>query len=153
MSHEELVGRVDDEQATVIGAPSMGKDGAQQEREGASVLEIFDKPMCCSTGICGPFVDPALVQFAADLEWLRRQGVHVDRFNLSQQPSAFSEQEDVRAMLNSVGVTALPIIRVNGRIVSHGVYPPLGQLAAWTRIEANKPSNPDPLPILPSGCR
>jgi SAM-dependent methyltransferase len=30
-------------------------------------MAIFDPAMCCSTGICGPNVDPKLVQFAADL--------------------------------------------------------------------------------------
>ena len=45
--------------------------------------------MCCSTGVCGPQVDPALVRFAADLEWLKANGVEVERFNLSQEPAAF----------------------------------------------------------------
>ena len=31
--------------------------------------------MCCSTGVCGPAVDPQLPRFAADLEWLARKGV------------------------------------------------------------------------------
>ncbi|MDH3390414.1 MAG: arsenic metallochaperone ArsD family protein, partial [Desulfobulbaceae bacterium] len=32
-----------------------------------SGIEIYDPPMCCPTGVCGPNVDPELVQFAADL--------------------------------------------------------------------------------------
>ena len=43
-------------------------------------LEVFDPPMCCTTGICGPSVDPALVQFAADLQWLADQRVHLERY-------------------------------------------------------------------------
>lgn len=35
-------------------------------------VQVFDKPMCCSTGICGPQVDQTLVYFASDLDWLRR---------------------------------------------------------------------------------
>jgi len=46
-------------------------------------LKIYDPPMCCSTGVCGPEVDPALVRFAADLKWLESQGVVVERFNLA----------------------------------------------------------------------
>jgi hypothetical protein len=49
-------------------------------------FQIFDPPMCCSTGLCGPGVDPALVTFSADLDWLKRQGIDVERCNLSQQP-------------------------------------------------------------------
>ena len=39
-------------------------------------IQVFDPAMCCSTGICGPSVDPQLVRFAADLAWLKSQGVH-----------------------------------------------------------------------------
>jgi arsenite transporter len=53
-------------------------------------LEIFDPAMCCSTGVCGVDVDPALVQCQADLLWLAEQGVRVDRHNLSQNPQAFT---------------------------------------------------------------
>ena len=38
-------------------------------------IEVYDPAMCCSTGVCGPEVDPALVAFAADLKWLEGQGV------------------------------------------------------------------------------
>lgn len=27
-----------------------------------AVLEVHDPPMCCSTGVCGPDVDPKLAQ-------------------------------------------------------------------------------------------
>ena len=37
-------------------------------------VEVFDPPMCCSTGVCGPNVDPTLVRFAADLHWLANSG-------------------------------------------------------------------------------
>lgn len=46
-----------------------------------STLQVFDKPLCCSSGVCGPDVDPALVMFSADLQWLERQGVQVQRIN------------------------------------------------------------------------
>jgi len=36
-------------------------------------IQIYDKPMCCSTGVCGTDVDPALPRFAADLAWLASQ--------------------------------------------------------------------------------
>jgi hypothetical protein len=40
-----------------------------------SKVQVYDKPMCCSTGICGPQVDPVLPRFAADLDWLKSQGM------------------------------------------------------------------------------
>jgi hypothetical protein len=33
-----------------------------------SKFQVFDPAMCCSTGVCGPEVDPALVRFAVDVE-------------------------------------------------------------------------------------
>lgn len=52
-------------------------------------LQVFDPAMCCSTGVCGPHVDPQLPRFSADLEWLGTQGVEVERYNLAQQPRVF----------------------------------------------------------------
>jgi hypothetical protein len=55
--------------------------------------------MCCSTGVCGPSINPALPQLAADLEWLKGLGVQVERFNLAQQPAAFRDNAAVREAL------------------------------------------------------
>lgn len=33
-------------------------------------VDALDPPMCCSTGVCGPAVDPLLAAFAADLQWV-----------------------------------------------------------------------------------
>jgi hypothetical protein len=38
-------------------------------------VEVFDPPLCCSTGVCGPNVDPVLIRFAADLHWLANQAL------------------------------------------------------------------------------
>ena len=48
-------------------------------------LALYDPPMCCSTGVCGPSVDPVLPRVSADLDWLKRQGV---RSNGSTSPSS-----------------------------------------------------------------
>ena len=65
-------------------------------------VEVFDPPMCCSTGVCGPSVDPALARFAADLHWLANQRIAVERYNLAQQPQAFAANEVVKAALKAV---------------------------------------------------
>lgn len=123
-------------------------------------MEVFDPPMCCPTGVCGPSVDPVLPRFAADLEWLKSSGVQVDRFNLAQEPDAFVNNETVkRAMAEGESKIALlpdfdpekgapgespvesannclPLILVSGRIVSRGVYPSREELAAFVGITA-----------------
>lgn len=94
-------------------------------------IEVFDRPMCCSTGICGPSVDPALVHFAADLDWLRGKGIEAQRYNLAFEPGAFTRHEDVREALRIGQIACLPIVRVDGRIVSQGRYPGREELAGW----------------------
>ena len=56
-------------------------------------IEVFDPAMCCSTGVCGPSVPPALARFAGDLEWLARHGVDVTRYGLTHEPQAFVASE------------------------------------------------------------
>lgn len=79
--------------------------------------------MCCSTGICGPNVNPELVRFAADLKWLEGQGVKVKRFNLTQSPKAFVENSVVTTHLATKGEAALPLVLVDDRVVASGTYP------------------------------
>jgi hypothetical protein len=103
-------------------------------------MQVFDPAMCCSTGICGPAVDPGLVRFSADLDWLKTQGVAIERHNLSQQPMAFVEDAEVKAALQAQGESALPLIKVNGKVQSLGTYPSRDQLALWAGVEAPQPS-------------
>jgi hypothetical protein len=98
-------------------------------------LSVFDPPMCCSTGVCGPSVDPALPRFAADLDWLKRQGIEVERHNLAQQPQAFASNPTVIAALREHGNDCLPLVFVDGVIVSRGTYPDRHGLARLAGLE------------------
>lgn len=113
-------------------------------------VQIYDRPMCCSTGICGPQVDPVLPRFAGDLEWLKSQGHDVDRFNLAQQPKEFAANSQVQQLLQSEGVDCLPIVIVDDRVVSRGEYPTREELAQWTGT-AYEPGKE--LPIAQDGDR
>ena len=114
-----------------------------------STIQVFDKPMCCSSGVCGTDVDPALVAFSADLQWLDQQGVHVERINPAHQPSLYAANDLVRESLKTLGNECLPLIVVNNKVVSHGIYPSRSQLAGWTG--AILTSVPE-LPVLPTSC-
>lgn len=94
-------------------------------------VQVYDKPMCCSTGVCGPDVDPVLPKFAADLDWLKNQGHNVERFNLAQQPQAFIENKAIQGLLSTAGTDCLPVIVVDGHIVSQTAYPSRDELAGW----------------------
>ncbi len=91
-------------------------------------IEVFDPAMCCSTGVCGPKVDPNLARFASDLEALKRAGASVTRYNLSQQPGAFAENETVATAMQKG--ECLPLILVDGKIVAEKTYPTREALAS-----------------------
>ena len=96
-------------------------------------IEVFDPAMCCSTGVCGPKVDPSLARFASDLEALKRAGASVTRYNLSQQPGAFIENETVATAMREKG-ECLPLILVDGRIVAEKAYPTRETLASLVGV-------------------
>ena len=108
---------------------------------------VFDKPMCCSTGVCGPDVDPVLPRFAADLEWLKSQGHRVDRFNLAQQPLAFIENPTVHQLISTEGTNCLPLVLVEGVVVSRGTYPERQELVSWIEMKPR----PSLLPVSSGG--
>ncbi len=114
-------------------------------------LDVFDPPMCCSTGVCGPTVDPLLAAFAADVDWLVSKGVSVSRYNLAQDPQAFVSHPLVKAMLQREGDACLPLLIMNGEVVGRGAYPRRQELAQLTGIEASA-STAKPVIRLSGGC-
>ena len=101
-------------------------------------LEVFDPPMCCSSGVCGPKVDKKLVMFSSALEWLRTQGVEVVRYNPAQRYDAFAENAVVTHTINTAGTECLPLLLVDGVIVSQGSYPAKNELAQMLGVDDMK---------------
>lgn len=98
-------------------------------------LQVFDPPMCCSSGVCGPSVDPKLPRFAADLEWLKSKGVAVERYNLAQDTAAFTHNPTVKKFLNSTGTACLPLLLLDGQVILSGVYPNREDLARYAGVQ------------------
>lgn len=97
-------------------------------------LTVYDPAMCCSTGVCGAETDQRLVDFAADLDWLKSLGVEVRRINLSQEPALFAENALVKAVLESSGTDGLPVIIADGALKSSGIYPDRSMLAQMVGV-------------------
>jgi arsenite methyltransferase len=95
------------------------------------MIQVYDPAMCCSTGVCGPDVDPVLPRFAGLLAQLGGAGVKVERYNLAQQPLAFVQNPTVKALLDHDGTDALPAIFIDGELALKGAYPDLKQRADW----------------------
>lgn len=68
----------------------------------AVTIRVFDPAMCCSTGVCGPSVEPDLARFAADLAWLQAQGITVERYNLSSEPAGGDASIRARTITNTL---------------------------------------------------
>jgi hypothetical protein len=98
-------------------------------------LQVYDAPVCCPAGVHIQMTDPALVQFAADLQWLSAQGISVERYNLAQHPEAFAASEVVKAALSEEGIPCLPLLLVDGSIASLGGYPSRQELAELAGLE------------------
>lgn len=94
-------------------------------------LKIYDPAMCCSTGVCGPDVDPVLPRFAGLLNRLAQEGVTIERYNLGQQPVAFAKNAEVRAVLEKEGPEALPLIFIDDALAMKGRYPETAERAEW----------------------
>jgi len=103
-------------------------------------LEVYDPALCCSSGVCGPDPDAALIQFSADFDWARSIGTEAVRFNLGQEPGAFAGNPLVRRALTGGGVASLPMVLVDGEIFTQGRYPTREELAA--RLELSQSTSP-----------
>ena len=99
------------------------------------MIQVFEGPLCCNTGVCGPDPDQALVDFTADLDWLTRQGVSVRRANLAQDPAAFADSAVARAFVQKVGASGLPLIVADDVTVATGRYPSRAELARIAGVE------------------
>ena len=105
-------------------------------------IEIYDPAMCCSSGLCGPGIDPVLVKMNDAVLTLKKQGVEVTRFNLAQQPKEFLVNKTVAALLHKNGKKILPISVVNGEVFKIGEYPDYEELCRALNIEPMKKGKP-----------
>ena len=91
-------------------------------------VDVFDPEMCCSTGLCGPAPDEALIRIEEVLERLREEGVEVSRHQLSRDPQAFLGNDDVYQKILAQGTGALPMVAVDGDLQFTGRYPTYEEL-------------------------
>jgi Arsenical resistance operon protein ArsD len=59
----------------------------------------------------------------------------VERYNLAQEVAAFTNNPLVKQTLNSKGSKCLPLLVLDGTVVSEGAYPEREELARLTHVE------------------
>jgi hypothetical protein len=93
-------------------------------------VEIFDPPMCCPTGVCGPALDQTLLDVNEMILSLKAAGVSVERYQMTSQSAAFLNNADVMRLVREQQMAALPITVVRGHVVKVGAYPTLAEIKA-----------------------
>ena len=78
-------------------------------------IDVFDPPMCCSSGVCGPQVDPLLAAFAADVDWLGTQGVTVTLAEGSVSVRPATGNEDWKELLEPGQQLTVDVAHPRGR--------------------------------------
>ena len=77
----------------------------------STTIRVFDPAMCCSTGVCGPGVDPELARFASDVDWLQKQGVKVEGVRTWRTTPRGFEINDVTEQPSPLAALMPPIVR------------------------------------------
>lgn len=93
-------------------------------------VEIFDPPLCCPTGLCGPVLDTTLVDLSEAIFALEAEGRTVVRHMMTADPQAFMRNREVYDLIRARQLEALPITLVRGQVVKTSAYPTLDELEA-----------------------
>lgn len=98
-------------------------------------LELFEKALCCSTGVCGPSVDENLLRITGIFESLNKvDSIEAIRYNLSSTPKAFTENQAVLKELKEKGKEALPVTVIDGKVMKTGAYPTNEEIQQFTGV-------------------
>lgn len=95
-----------------------------------AVVEIFDPPMCCPTGLCGPALDQTLLDVNEMIQALQAEGLSVARYQMASQPQAFLSNSQVMRLVRERQMAAFPITVACGQVVKVGAYPTHAEIAA-----------------------
>ena len=102
-------------------------------------IEIFDPPMCCPTGLCGPNIDPALLDVNEAILKLQKEydgQLKIERYLLSQQGPKFMQNKDIMELLKKNGVEILPITIANGKVVKEKAYPTYEEMKSYAEAKS-----------------
>lgn len=91
-------------------------------------VELFDPPMCCPTGLCGPALDQTLLDVNEMIMSLQRENLRVERYQMTSNPNAFLGNAEVMKLVREKQMEALPIIVVRGKVIKVGAYPTVDEV-------------------------
>lgn len=97
-------------------------------------IQIYEPAMCCDTGLCGVGIDPELMRMSTVLDNLKKNGIIVNRYNLSSAPQQFINNKEVNRLLNEKGPEILPITMIDDKVELTGKYPTNGEIIMLLNI-------------------
>ncbi len=117
-------------------------------------VEIFDPAMCCSTGVCGPSIDPELMRITTVINALKEKGIVIKRHGLSNEPQDFITNKVISDLLQKEGADILPVTLVDNEVVKTKEYPTNEDLSTWLDviIKTKQPEKKDGCGCGPKGC-
>jgi hypothetical protein len=110
--------------------PDIASDTSVPVSAARADVEIFDPPMCCPTGLCGPTLDQTLLDVDEMVLELQAEGHRVKRYLMTSHPQAFLHNAEVMALVRERQSDALPITVVRSRVIKVGAYPVLSDVRA-----------------------
>ena len=97
-------------------------------------IEIYEPAMCCSTGLCGPGIDPELLRLSTLTNSLEKKGIQIKRYNLSSEPHEFISNKLINEKISKEGNDILPITLVDGEIAKTQKYPSNDDFSNWLGV-------------------
>ena len=92
---------------------------------------IYDPPMCCSSGVCGPDPDQQLIELDDIIGKVRAEGTSVERYIITQSPEKFKENPAILKLIQERQLKVLPITTYGGEVVKTGGYPTLAEMKSY----------------------
>ncbi|MEN6341682.1 MAG: arsenite efflux transporter metallochaperone ArsD [Methanospirillum sp.] len=101
---------------------------------------IFEGALCCSTGICGPEPNKALIDLNENLKRLKteRPDVEITRASLTFNIDTFLENSAILDMVKAQGPDILPVTTLNGKVVAERRYPTYEEFQALLNRERDR---------------
>ena len=107
---------------------TMGSKNATASQAAVVDMEIFDPPVCCPTGTCGPTQDQTLLDVSEMVVTLESEGYRIERYQMTTNTEVFLSNPDVMRLVNEKKANALPITVIRGELVSEGKYITLSEV-------------------------
>jgi hypothetical protein len=93
-------------------------------------LLIFEGPMCCPTGVCGPNVDKNLIDITETLKKIANdyKDLKIIRGSMSFNVEMLLKTPVIRELVKANGPSILPVTLIDGNVVMKQKYPKYEEL-------------------------